>query len=508
MCGPSKITAGSGPVYGVTPCTAPWRTAWWLSLAGCCAILAVGCRSERTVEENSASASLNGIAVRVAAPSELSLAERWSARIDEWQAATGAVCEIDEVDYGRETDSTPTLPRNADLAIVPLRWIPDLLDGDVLAPLPQHEPAWPLSAWEDVLRGLRTGVAQPGGRAMLIPLSCPVLACYYRADLLESAGRKPPETWQHYQALLEGLPEWGGGLPAVEPWSDAFRAAMFLARAAPYALHPDNLSFTLDIQTGTPLLAEPPFVQALEDALAALRHLDAASLTMGPEQCVQAVLEGRAAMAVGVVGNLETSGERQPAGSAEGFRLGVVRLPGAARVFHRQRGSWVAPTDGEAARVVVVGFGGYAVCAAQQTDETTRRAAWHLWASLHSDDAEQDASSELWFGPAVCRAADLAAALRSPAPGIDSEGWRRHVDATTGALQSARVVLDLPLPQPQQFQQRLAARLSTALDGTSAAETALQDAAADWSALIETLGRARVTDIYRQCHGLTPLSPR
>ena len=96
---------------------------------------------------------------------------------------------------------------------------------------------------------------------------------------------------------------------------------------------------------------------------------------------------------------------------------------------------------------------------------------------------------------------------RNPPVGWPVEEWRDQVRTVTGALQSTRVVADLPLPQRWDFRNRLTARLSEALDGSRSAEEALQLAAADWQALIEQLGARRVRNVCRQCSGLSALPP-
>lgn len=433
--------------------------------------------------------SLSGLSVEIAAPPELRLAEQWSIQLDEWTAATGAACRISETETAADT-----LPESAALAVVPLARIPDLVDAARLAPI--ENPA-ALADCDDVLRGLRNGIARPAGAPTLIPVACPVLACYYRADLLEAAGRKPPETWEQYQALLDDLDAWSGGLPAFEPWSAEFRSTMFLARAASYALHPDNVAVLLDLQDASPLIAAAPFVQALEESRTALQSLDAQSLHMSPSDCCASVLEGRAALAIGLP---PTAGPDAASRNDPAAVVGTVMLPGASRVYERSADSWSTLPDNAPSRVTVVGFGGFAACAPAAGDPVLRDAAWQLWTSLRRPGDDD----RLPFGPDVCRSADVPAASRLTGPGFTVDEWRRHIAVTVAARQNTRVLLDLPLPQAPRFRQTLTARLNEALAGTSAPADALQQAAADWRGLIDELGRDRVLAAYRQCHGLAP----
>ncbi|MBL8849990.1 MAG: extracellular solute-binding protein [Planctomycetaceae bacterium] len=430
-----------------------------------------------------------GADVAVAVPAELRLGDYWSLQLDEWKAASGADCRLTDAD-----PASPVPPEGAALAIFPLGRTPDLLAAGWLAPLTDDDA---LIDWDDSLRGLRNGVAKPGGEPGLIPLSCPILACYYRADLLEAVGRQPPKTWEEYHSLLADLSTWSNGLPALEPWSTEFRSTMLLARAAPYALHPDNVSMLLDLQSGAPLIGEAPFVQALDDGLAAIKQLDPRSLEMSPQDCCRAVLSGQAALAIGFP---PTSADAPEQRSDPNTLVGTVRLPGASRIYDRSSSAWTPTADGSPSQVTVVGFTGYAVGASQGVDDTTRHAAWNLWTELRKPTGQDD----LPFGVAVCRAGDVAAAARQPAGGFTASEWRRHVEETTAALQETRVLLELPLPEASRFRESLARRVTQAIEGTSTPAAALEQAAADWQSLIDELGDRRVVSVYRQCHGLSP----
>ena len=59
---------------------------------------------------------------------------------------------------------------------------------------------------------LRVAQTPRGGlrpQIMAVPFGSPVFCCYYRADLLEKLGRRPPKTWAEYQDLAKLLAEKG-----------------------------------------------------------------------------------------------------------------------------------------------------------------------------------------------------------------------------------------------------------------------------------------------------------
>ncbi len=463
---------------------------------------ALGCPSrDEPTDDVRSRPDFSNTELGVGVPRSSGLAVEWRIAVGEWESAQGAVCRVEELDLSGPGEVLPHLSDETALLVAPLPLVPELVDAAWLSPLDTTLDVRAAAVWQGLSSGLRQGLAAPGKHPALVPVDCPVLACYYRADLLHAAGREPPTSWRDYQQLLDTLHEWAPGLAAVEPWHRDFRATNYLARAASFALHPDNLSLFIDLETGQPLIGEPPFVHALAAAQAARERLDPRSLTLTPADCFREVAAGRAALAIGIPGNDLSTMER-----AADIRIGVAPLPGADRVYHRELGEWVPPADGQAVnQVTLVGFDGLVVCVSARVAKQTQRAAWDLWASI---DAQEDSASRV-NRPArrLCRASGVDDVSRNPPAGWPVEEWREQVRTVTGILESSRVVTDLPLPHRREFHGRLTARLSEALDGTRSADEALQLAAADWQALIDQLGARRVRNVCRQCSGLSALPP-
>jgi ABC-type glycerol-3-phosphate transport system substrate-binding protein len=463
---------------------------------------AMGCPSPNDAPDaGPAGHDYRNLEVVAALPRSSGLAAEWRIAVGEWETDAGAVCRLNEIDLSGRPDLLPQVSQGTTLLVAPLPLVPELVDAAWLAPLDPVQHPEAAAVWQDIPAGLRQGPASPGRQPALIPLDCPVLACYYRADLLQAAGREPPTSWQDYQQLLDSLNEWAPGLAAVEPWHPDFRTTIYIARAASYALHPDNLSLYVDLETGRPLIGEPPFVQALEAARTACERLDPRSLNLTPADCFRELAAGRAALAIGapVI-------DGSPVERAADIRIGVAPLPGAERVYHRELGKWVSPADGQAVnRVTLVGFDGLAVCVSALAPDEAQRAAWNLFASI--DAQAEIAGSVARPARRLCRASAADDLARNPPPRWPVEEWREQVRTVAGMLESTRVVSDLPLPHRWEFRDRLTARLSEALDGSRSAEEALQLAATDWQALIEQLGARRVRNVCRQCSGLSALPP-
>jgi len=424
-----------------------------------------------------------GLRVSVAVPAGYEIDEDWELAISEWESETNATAEIVEVE---DEVGSETPPESTTLLIAPMRTVGQLVVEGWPGVAPEEVAE--SSEWRDLLGGCRE-LSIVGGRPTFLPLDCPVLAVYFRSDLLTAAGLAPPETWSDYQRLLETLGEWAPGLSAVEPQAGDSLSALYLARAAGYALHPDNYSFVLDVESGAPLIAEPPFAAAL-DALAAVQpFLDPASETMRPAECFRAVVEGRAAMGIGFPAT--------DASRASDVAVGVCKMPGAERIFHRGIGDWEdAPQGGH--HVTTAGFAGFIACVAATAESPAVH--WDLLASIN----EQSGGLERRFGHrGVCHVSALADA--QPSRGLEFGEWREFLDVVAATFAETRVIHDLPLPERAQFEQPLIEAIRSVQNGSETSEAALAKASGEWSNLIEKLGRRRVLNTYRQCVGLSPL---
>ena len=232
----------------------------------------------------------------------------WKFLLDNWAAESGAKFQFAEYPDASadghalverlQTSVGKDSPSGGTICVFPLTRLPELKAAGLLTPIPETQQTASRLNWPDLFRGLQDQVASSSKKPLVVPLSCPVLVCYYRHDLLETAGLSQPETWEDYQKLLETMGEWAPGMTAVEPWGKKFRATMFLSRAVAFTKHPGNYSLFFNIQTGEPLIDTPGFVRALEEALKAQSSMPPEVLTYSPADCRQDFFAGKAALAL------------------------------------------------------------------------------------------------------------------------------------------------------------------------------------------------------------------
>jgi multiple sugar transport system substrate-binding protein len=479
------------------------RTLGWaliLTLAGC---------PERNPSETvTETRPFAGQEIRLGIPADRGFTTAWEAPLNEWESQSGAKYQL--VELPRLESTAPANPFSGSgsvtLALFPLEQAGELIASGSLAPIPDglRRDGDKGLEWPDLFLGLRDKLASRKGQAMFLPLAAPVLVLYYRQDLLQAAGLKPPQTWDEYQQLMDQLDTWAPGLTAVEPWNEDFRATLFFARAASLAQPPGQYSLYFDIDTGDPLIDNAAFVLALQKARLAIAKMPKAVLSQTPGDCRAEFFSGRAALAIACEPALLDGPSRStdPAADAKTIdppQIGVIRLPGAREVYDASRRLWETLSDKGVSRVTVTAFSGWGVGAASNSTPPQVAAAWNALTKV----AGQDLVSG--FSPGVvglCRESQLSADAFSSGSGSGLSP--AAAEAVAESLRNPRLVAELPIAGRQEFRQTLTEALGTAVDGSKTAEQALQSAAAEWHKIIDRIGPARHRDNYRTSLGLSP----
>lgn len=493
------------------------------------ALISVGCfDSQPAPDEQKIEPPFAGLEIHVAVPQELGLTNAWNILLDEWSAQTGAACRI--IEYGA-TPSAESLQAvasgdagagsSADLLIMPITSLATLNHAGLLQPIPEEQRAQSGLHWLDLFQGLRDNVASPNRTPTVIPIASPTLVCYYRKDLLDAAGLAPPETWDDYRNLLATLDEWAPGLTAVEPWGEEYRATMFLARALPLAKHPGHFSLFFDIDRGEPLIDNPAFVRALEEAQADWSQMPPEIVGFTPADCRRELTAGRAALAVAFEtgpGNpplpfgpgspaVEKPGdvaEPESAVRSTAMRIGFCQLPGVPRVYNRSTDAWEPPSAGGLNQPTLTAFGGLCAGVSSNASEAEAQAAWNLLATLAIDYLPTAFPDGL---KTLCRESQISLATAWLGEDLAADERYQYTLTVARSLREPGVVAELPVVGREQFRAALTAGLGDVLAGTATPDAALTATASAWRELADEIGRDMVRDSYRQSLGLSPLSP-
>ncbi|MEN6407618.1 MAG: extracellular solute-binding protein [Thermoguttaceae bacterium] len=472
-------------------------------------LLLVGCtkpQAESGSQPTPKKKPLENLSLRLAVVDDPAIAAAVVRLRGEWNVQTGAelqVSEITEKDLAR-----PDLPP-FDAVIAPSHWLSVLAERGQLAPAPGRLLRG--VQWAELFELLKLREAVWGQQAMAVPFGSPVFCCWYRADLLEKLGRRPPRTWPEYYDLARKLARlspppkrdgaaWAG---TIEPLAPGWAGLTLLARAAPYAKHRDNYSALFDIDTMEPMIAGPPFVQALEELVAASKFGPADPLRFDPASARTAFWRGQCGMMLGWPTAAEERGEGRVTKDRESttasIRVGFVQLPGSPRVFNLTGHVWDRRAEGEDTRVPLLAATGRLGMVAKQSAHTD--AAFQLLFWLTDDR----------IGPQVCAVSPQTtlfcqANLKTPSLWVEKNvplpAALQYADATDAAFRHEQWLGALRLPGRAEYLAALDEAVAAAVRGQTTPLQALMDVDRTWRGITDRLGLDRQRAAYRHSLGL------
>lgn len=481
----------------------------WVRTACLCLGLAVlfGCDKPR---DDTVAKPYQDMSIQVAVPQGWQFKDSWDVQLVEWSARTGAHADVVESDWAKLDQ--PLIPTEDPPQLILFPWTRrgELLADRRLQPFPEASLDDSQLAFNDVLQGLREKQCAGEGGPFLLPLAAPVLVCYYRADLLDKAGLKPPETWNDYQILLDRLEKWASGLTAVEPWSPEFRATMFLARAVPYVKSPGQLSVFFQVDDGNPYIASPGFVKALEVAQAAVKKMPREVLGYDPVTCRNLVVSGKAALAIGlengpehwplIMGSASPKPGTQPitVQRADKISIGICQLPGASQVYNSTFETWES-YEKSAHRVTYTGFAGLCAAVPRPTSPEQAAAALNLLSSLVHEVGSQF--------PHGTRSPTRESEMTSPGAWVgqelSAEEAGGYAAVVARSLRDRQQVSELPVIGHAEFRVKLTAGITQTLEENRPAVESLTGVAQQWKEVLKKQGQDRVLKSYRRALGLT-----
>jgi multiple sugar transport system substrate-binding protein len=452
---------------------------------------------------------LEGLTLRLAVVDDPALAAAVVRLRGEWNTQTGAELQVRQV---AEKDLLQGDALPADAVLCPSHLLGVLAERKLLAAVP---PAILSGAqWGEIFELLKLREAAWGQQIMAVPFGSPLLTCYYRADLLEKLGRKPPRTWTEYEALAKllvaqkpaGSTAWSG---TIEPLAPGWAGLVLLARAAAYAKHRDNYSALFNVETMEPLVADPPILHALETLIAAAKFGPADPLRYDPAAARAAFWKGECGMALtwptaakpekAEGGGKEAAKETIPGKVDPHIRGGFAELPGATRVFNLSSHAWDNRSEDDDPRVPLLAVTGrLGVVSAKSLH---RDAAFQLllWLSDSRMSPQVSATS-----PATTLFS--SAQLKSPSLWVEkpvsTTAAVQYADATEAALRHEQWLGALRLPGRSEYLAALDEAVATAVRGEKPPLEALLQADKKWREITRQLGLERQRAAYRHSLGL------
>ncbi len=451
------------------------------------AILAVGTLisgCNRDAHAPAAKAKTVPAVIRLLVVDEPSLVAAIQGIAGDWKAQSDSPLQVSAIS-AEEAARAEKL--DADAVIFPPELLGTFAERRLIRPLNRVWLSSDLLAADDLLTPLDSPELCWDGQPMAIPLGEPVLLAFYRTDVLERLGKTPPKTWDEYQQLVDQVGREHQLRPTAEPLAGGWAAQLLLARAAAYARHRDYLSVLFNRETMEPLIAGSPFVRALEELVKTAKLNPAGTAALTPQQCVDLVLNGKAAMAIGVLDRHTKSLPTRP--------IAVAELPGSDTAYHWGQSRWEPRRVDETGRVTLRGLGGCIGAVVRGSDHAESAFLLLSWlASKHG--SEELMSADIDFQP--FRLSQLAAPQHWLSESVDPALAKTYAEVLSSALRRKEVLWMLQIPGANEYMAALDQAVRAAVSGEKTSQQALDAAAEQWKQITARYGVQKQRDAYRR----------
>lgn len=393
--------------------------------------------------------------------------------------------------------------------VFPGQWLPDLAEAGYLEPLTEQVEQSSELDWDDILPAYRDYASSYDGEVYSIPLDGDVLLLYYRQDIFDLFQRQPPRTWDEYLALAravnridmngDGFADYGSCM-AKGAEEQGFWYLYAIAGTYLQTQGPDQGVF-FDAQTFEPRTQNPAFERALGVYQESARYGPPDELNIGVRDTRAMFLSGRCAMTIDwpelglLAANEETSAV------TEGF--GTAPIPGSTQVLNTEanfmascQGTELCPLALENVNYApYMAFGGWMGAVSSGANGTDRQHAFDFLAYASAIEQSQADVVDPLSGFNPYRESHLTAPRVWRDAGFTDDTF---TEAIAFSLSSNNIMLDLRVPQSQQYQQAtLDPILTEFLTSTRvSARVASENLFNEWEALNEDLGRGAQFEVY------------
>ncbi len=448
------------------------------------------------------------------------IAEPLQRHAPEFEALTGAKINIVTVPnsdlYQTMLTDQATGTNSYQAFVFAPQWIADFATPGYLQDLTDYVNNDSAIQWDDIGQFFRNFSAIYDGKIYTIPLDGDFHMVYYRTDVLEQLNMDPPNTWDDYVAIAQaanGMDMNGDGVGDFGSCISMAKAQQaywwILSIATPFIQSQGTAQGAFfDTTTMEPLVNNPAFIHALDIYKSLIPFSEPTVLTDGVGDTRSLFTSGRCALSLdwGDVGTLAVA-----EGSKVNGLTGAVITPGGTQVLDRSTGEMVDcdsttcpyADDKGVNHAPFASFGGWSggVSAAAPDDV---KAAAYAFLSFVSQPAQSNVDVTLGktgFNPyRTSQFSDLTPWL---AAGFSEASANNYLGAIQNSLNSPNMVLDLRIPQNQQYEQVV---LDDVLSRFVAGEMSSADAAKEisdrWNELTDQFGRDSQLAAYKASLGI------
>lgn len=432
----------------------------------------------------------------------------------QWGDKTGGTVELQTFAFGdlfekiRTGFVSGTNP--FDLIIYASDWAGDIMGPGYVLEVP--ESVQDQVGYGYLMSSYRDRILSWGGKMYGVPYDGDAHNVYYRRDLLTDPKNQadfkakygydlpvPIKTWNQYRDIAEffngktvdGQTIYGAGTAfkrkAQSYWT-------YLGVAASYAKAPDDPSFFFDADTMDARINNPGFVEALNVyvALSKVGPPDVINWDVGDIRANFPA--GKLALAIdwGDVGPLSVD----PKTSIVQGKWGSMLEPGVDKYWDSKAGKWVEQYN----QAPYLAFGGWIQSVAKGTKNAA--CAFDFTAFM----GNQNMSQLLVTYPGSGVNPHFFSDLNNLEPwlkiGMTETEAKEYLDVIKNIINNPNAVVDLRITGAAEYFDALDTQLARAVAGEATPQEALDEAAKQWNAITDRLGREQQKKLYREMLGL------
>jgi multiple sugar transport system substrate-binding protein len=463
----------------------------------------------------------SGVTIRVVTFTGPQIAEPLQRRAPDFSRATGAKVEIITVPfsdlYQKILTDFATKTNSYDAMVFDPQWMGDYVPPGYLEDLTNRVQNDSSLQWNDIAPFFRDFSATFKGRVYTVPLDGDFQMVYYRSDLLQKDGLKPPETWQDYIEIAkryqgkdlngDGRPDYGSCL-AMKRSAQSYWAWISVAAAFLQSQGTKQGAF-FNTSNMQPLINNPAAAAALDiyKQLSRIGPPDQLNNDVGDSRGL--FVSGRCALSLdwGDIGTLAIDKSQ----SKVVDKTGAVILPGSKQVLDRSTGQ-LADCNSTLCPYAVNGvnhapfaaFGGWSGAINKASSAKVKDAAFAFlsFMSAPAQSNEDVTIGKTGFNP--YRTSQFSNLDQWTKAGMSTEAANNYLGAIKASLQSPNMVLDLRIPQTAYYQQTsLDTNLANFLAGQQSASQTMAKISAEWNAKTDEIGRTSQLDTYKASLSVT-----
>ncbi len=470
---------------------------------------------------SAAFAQYEGVTVNILTRPGPVIAQRLVDRGEEFKAATGAEIRVDEVPFAelfqKLLTDWATGTNSIDVGVFASGWAVEMVDGDLLEPLDAYIAKDDKIDIDDIAPYFREYNQKIGGNTYLITVDGDFQMLYYRKDVLDELGLKPPRNWAEYMDVAKAA----HGKDLNGDGDGDFGSCIFKKRNAQsyFAIMSIAAAYVQTKGTGHGIFFDPESMKPKinNEAWAEAFRIYKATGEFGPPDELNhdigdtraLVQSGRCALVIdwGDIGPLSID----PAGAAIKDKMGAVIMPGTSRVLDEASGKLVDCTSDRCPHMTdginyapFAAFGGWSGAINTKADPKVKQAAYDFLSYMNQAAQSNVDVTIGWTGYNPYRNSQLDNTDNWVKAGFSQEFAENYLGAIKTSLNHANMASDIRIPGAQQYTGVVLDReLARFLAGEITAEEAVANIEEGWEEITEDFGRDSQRNMYKLSLGVT-----